>query len=67
MTYRAVSFSSTEAPETFGTGYDTYEASPRVIGSGWQVNRIGQNSDAFEGFYPTKAAAIKQAKKLAGV
>jgi len=65
--YRTASFFNTDAPETFGQGFDTYEVSPNAIGSGWQVNRLGQNSDAFMGFHPTKASATKAAKKLAGV
>jgi len=52
---------------TIGSGFDTYEVE---FGSGtgrWQIYRIGPTSDAYMGSHKTKAKAVFEAEKLAGL
>ena len=56
-----------EETTVIGSGYNTYEASRSVAMGGWSVWRLGNDCQAYEGNYKTFGAAMKQARKLAGI
>jgi hypothetical protein len=54
-------------PTIIGSGYNTYEVELGPATSLWQIYRIGTTSDTYMGSKKTRAAAIFEAEKLAGL